>query len=51
MFQLEQHLQEWTKRFGPSAVMRNCDIEELTQHVRDSIAALKTKDLMMKRRF
>jgi hypothetical protein len=45
MFPLEQHLKEWTNRFGPSAVMRNCDIEELEQHVRDSIATLKTKGL------
>jgi hypothetical protein len=45
MFQLEQQLQEWTKRFGPMAAMRDSDIEELEQHVRDSIAALKAKGL------
>ena len=45
MFQLEQRLQEWTERFGSTAVMRDCDIEELAQHVRDSIAALKAKGL------
>ncbi len=45
MFQLEQHLQEWTKRFGPTTSMRDCDIEELAQHVRDSIASLTAKGL------
>ena len=45
MFELDQSLQEWTKRFGPTAAMRNCDIEELAQHVRDSVAALKSKGL------
>src|SRR4051812_32593541 len=45
MFQLEHELQEWTNHFCQMEAMRSSDIEELEQHVRDSIAVLTTKGL------
>lgn len=45
MFKLEHELQEWTKRIGEHAAIRNCDVEELQQHLRDSIVELTSKGL------
>jgi hypothetical protein len=45
MFQLEQKLQEWAARFQQSHLMRGSDIEELQQHLRDSISELTKKGL------
>ena len=51
MFQLEHELQEWAKRFGRMEVMRSSDIEELEQHMRDSISELMTKGLIEEEAF
>lgn len=45
MFDLEAQLEEWKKRFTSLEVMRSGDIEELEQHVRDSVAALTSLGL------
>ena len=45
MFDLEHELREWAKRFGRLEVMCNTDVEELEQHVRDSIVRLTSKGL------
>jgi len=45
MFELEHELQKWTKRFGKHDSMRSCDVEELQQHLRDSIAELTSMGL------
>src|SRR3954465_15351986 len=45
MFQLEHEVQEWSNRFRRMGVMCDSDIEELEQHVRDSMAVLTTKGL------
>ena len=45
MFQLEHELRKWTSRIDRLESMRDCDIEELEQHVRDSITELTPKGL------
>jgi hypothetical protein len=40
MIDLEEQLEQWRKRLTSMQVMRSSDIEELEQHVRDSIATL-----------
>lgn len=40
MFDVEQQIDQWKKRFTSMGVMRGSDIEELEQHVRDSMTAL-----------
>lgn len=45
MFELEHELQEWKNRFGQQMAMRDNDVEELEQHVRDSVVELTSKGL------
>ncbi|MHB9068542.1 MAG: hypothetical protein ACYC4B_32630 [Pirellulaceae bacterium] len=45
MFQLEDQLQEWKRRFDRMEAMRRDDVAELEQHVRDSIVQLTSKGL------
>lgn len=45
MFDLEGQLRQWKKRFTSMDAMRSADIEELEQHVRDSMAALTSRGL------
>lgn len=45
MFDLEQQLEGWKTRFAGLEAMRSGDIEELEQHVRDSMAALTSLGL------
>lgn len=45
MFELEEQLERWKKHFTSMEGMRRGDIEELEQHVRDSIAALTSLGL------
>lgn len=45
MFDLDEQLEQWRKRFTGTEVMRSSDIEELEQHVRDSVAALTSNGL------
>jgi len=45
MFELESALRDWTARLNASDAMRRTDIEELDQHIRDSMIALKTSGL------
>lgn len=40
MFDLEKQLENWKARFTNMDAMRSADVEELEQHVRDSMAAL-----------
>jgi hypothetical protein len=45
MFDVEQQLEDWRTRFTRTEAMRGTDIEELEQHVRDSIATLMSNGL------
>ena len=45
MFQLEEHLRDWSQRFSESEAMRGADIEELAGHLRDSMADLTANGL------
>lgn len=45
MFQLEAALQAWSQRFAHTEAMRGADVEELEQHVRDSLTALTSHGL------
>lgn len=45
MFELESALQDWAARFRRTETMRHADVEELEQHVRDSLAALTASGL------
>ena len=45
MFDVEQQLEDWRTRFTRTEAMRGNDIEELEQHVRDSITTLMSKGL------
>lgn len=45
MFDLDEQLEQWRKRFTDTEGMRGSDIEELEQHVRDSVAALTSSGL------
>lgn len=45
MFELESALRDWTARFDRTEAMRRSDIEELEQHVRDSLAVLTASGL------
>jgi hypothetical protein len=40
MFDLEKQLEQWKQRFATFEGMRRSDLEELEQHVRDSVVAL-----------
>ena len=45
MFDLEAQLEQWKARFTSLEVMRPGDVEELEQHVRDSVSALMSVGL------
>jgi len=45
MFQLEDQLQNWTRNLNSLESMQRHDVEELEQHLRDSIAMLKSDSL------
>ena len=45
MFQLEEHLREWSNRFSHTESMRQGDVEELECHVRDTVEALTASGL------
>lgn len=51
MFDLEEQLRHWKKSFTRMDVMRSSDIEELEQHVRDSIATLTSRGLNQEEAF
>jgi hypothetical protein len=45
MFDLEERLEQWRQRFTSMEALRGSDIEELEQHLRDSMAALTSNGL------
>jgi hypothetical protein len=45
MFNLEENLRNWRENFQSAEAMRGSDVDELDQHVRDSIAGLQSKGL------
>ncbi len=45
MFQLDEQLREWSNRFSQTGSMRRGDVEELENHVRDSVVALTANGL------
>ena len=51
MFELESALRDWTARFRQTEALRRSDVEELEQHVRDSLAALTTSGLSAEEAF
>jgi hypothetical protein len=45
MFDLDENLRNWRENFQTAEAMRGSDVDELQQHLRDSIAALQSKGL------
>lgn len=45
MFELESALRDWAANFRRTETMRHADVDELEQHVRDSLAALTASGL------
>jgi hypothetical protein len=51
MFNLDEQLEQWRKRFAALDVMRGRDLDELEQHVRDSIDPLVSLGLNIEEAF
>src|SRR4051812_45893535 len=45
MFDLEENLRNWRENFQSAEAIQRSDVDELEQHIRDSIAGLQSKGL------